>query len=93
MLRKFINDNADCWDKLIPFLLFALRNAAHKSTGISPSELVYGRRLRGLLDVARTVWTNGDPAATQLCIPTTKYLEQLQFNLDKAFAAARTRAR
>lgn len=78
----------DCWDKLIPFLLFALCNVAHESTGISPYELVYGRRLRELLDVTRTVWTNGDPAATQLRMPMTKYLEQLQSNLEKAFAAA-----
>ena len=47
MLRKFILDNEKQWDKLIPFLLFAIRDIPNSSTKVSPAELVYGRKMRG----------------------------------------------
>jgi len=53
MLRKFMIDNPKNWDALVPFLLFALRKTAHCGTKFSPNELVFCRKLRGLLEVAR----------------------------------------
>ena len=55
MLKKFIHDYPRNWDELLPFLLCAIRDAKHESTGYSPAKLVYGHKLRGLLEVQKIV--------------------------------------
>ena len=44
------------WDQLLPHVLFAVREVPQASTGFSPFELLYGRRPRGLLDLAKEAW-------------------------------------
>ena len=44
------------WDKKIPYLLFAYREVPQASTGFSPFELLYGRDVRGPLDILKEVW-------------------------------------
>ena len=41
---------------MIPLLLFASREAIHDSTGFTPFDLVYGRHVRGPLDIIREQW-------------------------------------
>ena len=57
MLRKAVDDEGKDWDRLLPYLLFAYREVPQASTEFSPFELVYGRRVRGPLDVLRETWT------------------------------------
>ncbi|XP_011859058.1 PREDICTED: uncharacterized protein LOC105556574 [Vollenhovia emeryi] len=45
-LAKFISDNQKDWDRWIPMFLLAYRSSKHETTGVSPSELCYGRDLR-----------------------------------------------
>ena len=58
MLRKCAREEGKDWDKMIPFLLFAYREVPQESTGFSPFELVYGRDVRGPLDVVREAWVS-----------------------------------
>ena len=57
MLRRFVDADARNWDTLLPYMLFAYRVAPQSSTGFSPNKLVFGRQLRGPLDVMKEVWT------------------------------------
>ena len=57
MLRRFVSRNQKDWDDYLPYLLFAYREVPQVSTGFSPFELMYGRRVRGPLDVLRESWT------------------------------------
>ena len=57
MLRKFVGNNQKDWDSYLPYVLFAYREVPQESTGFSPFELLYGRRVRGPLDVLRECWT------------------------------------
>lgn len=59
MLRKFVSRNEKDWDEFLPYLLFAYREVPQESTGFSPFELLYGRRVRGPLDVLKEAWTDG----------------------------------
>ncbi|XP_011859544.1 PREDICTED: uncharacterized protein LOC105557028 [Vollenhovia emeryi] len=52
-LAKFISDNQKDWDRWIPMYLLAYRSSKHETTGVSPSELCYGRDLRLPLDLLR----------------------------------------
>ena len=56
MLRKTAGEEGKDWDKLLPYLLFAYREVPQDSTGFSPYELLYGRSVRGPLDVLRESW-------------------------------------
>ena len=56
MLRKVATEEGKDWDKLLPYVLFAYREVPQEATGFSPFELVYGREVRGPLDVLRESW-------------------------------------
>ena len=56
MLRKTASEEGKDWDKLLPYVLFAYREVPQESTGYSPFELLYGREVRGSLDVMKESW-------------------------------------
>uniref|UniRef100_A0A8C5BU63 Gypsy retrotransposon integrase-like protein 1 n=1 Tax=Gadus morhua TaxID=8049 RepID=A0A8C5BU63_GADMO len=56
MLKKSIEADGKNWDQLLPHVLFAIREVPQASTGFSPFELLYGRRPRGILDLAKEAW-------------------------------------
>ena len=56
MIRKFTASNQKDWDEHLPYLLFAFREVPQESTEFSPFELLYGRRVRGPLDVLKEAW-------------------------------------
>lgn len=56
MLRKTATEEGKDWDKLIPYVLFAYSKVPQESTGFSPFELLYGREVRGPLDVLKEEW-------------------------------------
>ena len=56
MLRKVAKEEGKDWDRFVPYLLFAYREVPQASTGFSPFELLYGRPVRGPLDVLKETW-------------------------------------
>ena len=44
------------WSKWVPYLLFAYRAVPQDSTGFSSFELLYGRSVRGPLDILKESW-------------------------------------
>ena len=56
MIRKLTASNQKDWDEHLPHLLFAYREVPQESTGFSPFELLYGRRVREPLDILKEVW-------------------------------------
>ena len=88
LLKKFLAEHPRDWDQLLPYLLFALREVPNESTKLSPSELVYRRKTRGLLALARETWTNGCPTEHKLNMSTAKYVEGLNRRIETALRAA-----
>lgn len=56
MLKCYAQEEPTDWDRHIPYVLFAYREAPHESTGYSPFELLYGRRVRGPLQLMKESW-------------------------------------
>ena len=56
ILRKSAQVDGRDWDKLLPYVLFAYREALQESIGFTPFELLYGRDIRGPLDVVKEEW-------------------------------------
>ena len=57
MLKKLCKDNPKDWDRYINPALFAYREAPQESTGYAPFELLYGRTVRGPLQILKQLWT------------------------------------
>lgn len=51
MLTKAIKAHPQLWDSCMDLIIFALQKSPQASTGVSPFELLYGQRPRGLLEV------------------------------------------
>ena len=66
MLRKFVGERVQNWDRYLPSLLFAYREVPCESTGYSPFELLYGRTVRSPLAVVKDSWLEKKPAEDNL---------------------------
>uniref|UniRef100_K7F0Q0 ribonuclease H n=1 Tax=Pelodiscus sinensis TaxID=13735 RepID=K7F0Q0_PELSI len=86
MLRKFVEEDPRGWDKMLPALLFAVREVPQASTGFSPFELLYGRQPRGILDLLREDWEGQESRV----MGTVPYVLQLRERLQKLGEFART---
>ncbi|XP_075769237.1 uncharacterized protein LOC112544884 [Pelodiscus sinensis] len=85
MLRKFAQDEPREWDKLLPALMFAVREVPQASLGYSPFELLYGRRPRGILDLVKEGWeTSVSPA-----LGAAQYVQKLRGTLHDLAGRAR----
>ncbi len=75
MMRKSGKGRKE-WDLLLPMLLFAYRDATHEATGFSPFELLFGRQVRGPLDLVKEQWEGIEnfplSVGNYLSNPTTK---------------------
>ena len=60
MLRSLSKTDRKRWDEFIPHFLFAYREVPTQSTGFSPFELIYGRRVRGPLSVIKENWVSDE---------------------------------
>ena len=57
MLRRLCSDQLRQWHRFINPLLFAYREAPQESTCFSPFELLYGRTVRGPIQILKELWT------------------------------------
>ena len=59
MLKRLCEEKPQDWDRYLGPLLFAYREVPQESTGFSPFELLYGRSVRGPMDILSEIWTGG----------------------------------
>ena len=60
MLKKFVKNQTDNWDKYLPYVLFAYREVPCQSTGYSPFELLYRRSIWGPFSLIKETWVGKD---------------------------------
>ncbi|XP_076439384.1 uncharacterized protein LOC143278408 [Babylonia areolata] len=65
MLRRLSHERPRAWDRWIPALLFAYREVPQESTGYSPFELLYGRTVRGPMQILREHWLHPERSEVQ----------------------------
>ena len=65
------------WEKLLPYVLFAYREVPQETTGFSPFELLYGREVRGPLDVIRETWVAGGESIVSYVVGMREILEAM----------------
>lgn len=81
MLKKFVSDTGNDWDKWLPFLIFAYTEVPQVSTGFSPFKLLYGWPMQGPLDLHRKSWEGLVSTGTEQGI--VRYVIQMHNQLEK----------
>ena len=60
ILKRLCAEQPKQWDRYLPAVLFAYRSAINESTGFSPFELIYGRPVRGPMEILRSYYSSED---------------------------------
>ena len=84
MLFKLVNSNPNGWEKLLPFILWSLREAPNSTTHCSPFLLLFGRQPRGPLSVLKETWAGERELPLNLGKGPEEYLQSLKENLEIA---------
>ena len=58
ILCKMCTEQPKQWDRYLPSLMFSLREIPSSSLGYSPFELLYGRNVRGPMEILHELWSN-----------------------------------
>ncbi|XP_076067771.1 uncharacterized protein LOC143040578 [Oratosquilla oratoria] len=77
MLAKYGHETGNEWDVGLPFLLYAIRCAKQSSLGFSPSELLFGRNIRGPMKLLYENWIDLEHSDN-----LSEYVSKLKENLD-----------
>ena len=85
MIKAYLAENHKNWDQNPQLLLYAYRSVPQESTGFSPFELLFGRHVRGPLDLIKQNWdqiVKEDPQNVITCADSV--VINLKRNLDLA---------
>uniref|UniRef100_A0A9J8C7I0 Gypsy retrotransposon integrase-like protein 1 n=1 Tax=Cyprinus carpio carpio TaxID=630221 RepID=A0A9J8C7I0_CYPCA len=85
MLHRVTAEDKRDWDKMLPYVLFGVREVPQASTGFTPFELLFGRQPRGLLDVAREAWEQ-QPAVHRT---TVEHVREMRERIDRVMPIVR----
>lgn len=78
MLHRFISQSGKDWDEWLPYLLFAYREVPQASTGFSPFELLFGRQVRGPLDLLKELWEGPEDNKQSVALYVIQMHERLE---------------
>ena len=88
MLYKLAQDDPKGWHKLLPYVLWGLRERPSATTHVSPYMMVYGTVPRGPLSILKESWMGEREIPFSLGKTPEKYLQDLKDNLEMARAYA-----
>ena len=77
-----MREHGRAWHKVVPFLVWALREVPNSTTGLSPFMLQFGIPPRGVLTVLKETWSG------QHQVPGGKTVVQYMDNLAKLMESA-----
>ena len=56
------------WDRHLKYLPFAYRDTPHCVTGFAPFTLLFGRDVKGPLELLRSSWVEGESEEANVCV-------------------------
>ncbi|KAK7105148.1 hypothetical protein V1264_016564 [Littorina saxatilis] len=90
-LKKLCSERPRQWHRYINALLFAYREVPQESTGFSPFELMYGRTVRGPMQILKELWTKD--VDTPEVKNSYQYVFELREKLEETLEIARENLR
>ena len=91
MLKHLCNEQFRQWHRFVNLLLFAYIEAPQEATGFSSLELLYGRTVRGSVQILKKLWT-GETDETEIKT-SYKYVLELRERLDNIMKIAQEELR
>ena len=86
MLKRLCEKKPKDWDRYIDAALFAYREAPQESTGFSSFELLYGRTVRGPVQILKELWT--EEVASPEVRTSYQYVVDLRERIEEGVAQA-----
>lgn len=86
MLKRMCQERPKDWDRYLPAVLVAYREVPQVSTRFSPFELLYGRTVRGPMQILKELWTKAVESELQ---STYQYVLDLRNKLAETCQIAR----
>ncbi|XP_069990681.1 uncharacterized protein [Penaeus vannamei] len=90
ILKKLCSVHPRDWDRYIPATLFAYREMPNDSLKFSPFELLYGRTVRGPLNILHELWSNNE--INHEVKSTYRYVTDLRTHLEETAKLAAAKA-
>jgi hypothetical protein len=84
MLHHVVRDHPGTWPKLVPLLVWSLREMPNATTGLTPYQLVYGRLPKGVLSLVKDGWAGEIELPPDLSKTANEYLNQLKQDVELA---------
>lgn len=86
IVSKLAMDKPNQWDRYVPSVMWALREAVNATTGLSPWELVFGHTPRGPLNILKNHWLGNEklPGFVSFGKSAASYLQDVQKRLEIA---------
>jgi hypothetical protein len=84
IIGKLAEEHPRQWQKYLPFVLWALREAPNETTGLPPFTFVYGRLPKGPLAILKETWSGERELPLNLGKSAVEYLEDLREKMTKA---------
>lgn len=98
MIRANAADFPEAWDESLPWLLFAYREIPVETIGFSPFEMLFGRDVRGPLNLVKSGWKptslhKTKPNVLQFLLETREKLKTCQELAQEQATQARTKSK
>ena len=77
MLKRILQDKLDRVQQ-VKYVLFACRSAPNRDSGLSPFEIVFGRHVRGPLELLHDMWETEEKTSVNVC----GWVKELQTRLE-----------
>ncbi|XP_066987487.1 uncharacterized protein [Macrobrachium rosenbergii] len=76
LLRKYMEETAQSWDENLDLLMYMLRSVPNDSTGVSPFELMFGRKPRTTLSMVKENFIHNKEEDTTTLLAYMKELKE-----------------
>ena len=77
MLKRSLQDKLD-WAQQVKYVLFTCKDALNRDSGLSPFEIVFGRHVRGPLELLHDMWETEEKTSINIC----DWVKELQTRLE-----------
>ena len=78
MIRKTLKQWKGRWDLALPHLLGEYRRTPNQTTGFTPSELLFGKQIKGPLQALRSRWTIKESTLVDVVTYVTSIQKKLE---------------
>ena len=92
ILQRMCTERPTDWDRYLSAALFAYREVKHESLGYSPFELLYGRKVRGPLQILKALWSS-ERTTSEETKSTYKHVIDLRNRLEETCKLAQEQLR